>query len=255
MARVKINDTGKPDSEWIVVRHSPVHGYGCFARKFIPKGTRIIEYLGERLSHKDADKRYEDADPDDNHTFLFIADRRTVIDATRGGNESRFINHSCDGNCTSETEKGRVFIESIKDIQKGEELGYDYQIPRDKEDPPDVDKTYACRCGSPKCRGSMLWPPMKKKKAKKKAGKKTAAKKTAKKSGRKSKQVAKNAGGSRKTASRSKSKTRAKTKAKTGAKTRAKSNAKSSAARAKAGRRTKTAKSKSRAKKSSAGGR
>lgn len=195
MARTKINDTGLPDNEWIKVRNSPVHGYGCFARKFIPKGTRIIEYLGERLSHKDADKRYEDADPDDNHTFLFIADRRTVIDATRGGNESRFINHSCDGNCTSETEKGRVFIDAIKDIQKGEELGYDYQIPRDKEDPPDVDKTYACRCGSPKCRGSMLWPPMKKKKAKKaKKGKsKVSSRSTGVASKSKSKKTAKKA--------------------------------------------------------------
>lgn len=167
----------QPKNEWFVARKSKVHGKGCFARKFIPKGTRIAEYVGERLTHKEADKRYEDADPNDNHTFLFIADRKTVIDATRGGNDSRFINHSCDGNCTSETEKGRVFIDTIKDIQKGEELGYDYQIPRDKNDPPDVDKIYACRCGSPKCRGSMLWPPLKKKKAKKKA-KKAAAKRT-----------------------------------------------------------------------------
>jgi hypothetical protein len=183
-----------PKNQWLIVRNSPVHGYGAFARKFIPKGTRLIEYVGERMSHKEADKRYEDADPNDNHTFLFIADRKTVIDATSGGNESRFINHSCDGNCTSETEKGRVFIDAIKDIQKGEELGYDYQIPRDKEDPPNVDKIYACRCGSSKCRGSMLWPPRKKKAAKKvkakpraKAAPKTsrAAKKTAVKAGRK----------------------------------------------------------------------
>src|SRR5690606_2472310 len=191
--------TRQPKNEWFVARSSPVHGKGCFARKFIPKGTRIAEYVGERLTHKEADKRYEDADPDDNHTFLFIADRKTVIDATRGGNDSRFINHSCDGNCTSETEKGRVFIETIKDIQKGEELGYDYQIPRDKEDPPDVDKTYACRCGSPKCRGSMLWPPMKKK-AKKKAGKKA--------------KQAKSAAKSKKTASKTKAKTRTRTKSK-----------------------------------------
>jgi uncharacterized protein len=161
-------------NKWIIVRHSPVHGYGCFARKAIPKGTRLIEYVGDRISHKEADKRYEGADPDDNHTFLFIADRKTVIDATYGGNESRFINHSCDGNCTSETRKGRVFIDAIKDIAKGEELGYDYQIPRDKDDPANVDKVYACRCGSPKCRGSMLWPP-KRSKAKKKARKKVSA--------------------------------------------------------------------------------
>ena len=158
MARIKINDSGKPDNKWLIVRNSSVHGYGCFARRDIKKGQRLIEYLGDRISHKDADKRYEDADPNDNHTFLFIADRKTVIDATTGGNESRFINHSCDGNCTSEIEKGRVFIDATKDIRKGEELGYDYQIPRDRNDPPNVDKIYACRCGSPKCRGTMLWP-------------------------------------------------------------------------------------------------
>ena len=189
MARIKINDSGKPDNKWLIVRNSPVHGYGCFARRDIKKGQRLIEYLGDRISHKDADKRYEDADPNDNHTFLFIADRKTVIDATTGGNESRFINHSCDGNCTSEIEKGRVFIDATKDIRKGEELGYDYQIPRDRNDPANVDKIYACRCGSPKCRGTMLWPakrpkPRKKVKAKKpSAAKKTSRNATAKKSG------------------------------------------------------------------------
>jgi SET domain-containing protein len=166
-----------PKNEWIIVRNSPVHGSGCFARKFIPKGTRVIEYVGDRISHKEADKRYEDADPSDNHTFLFIADKRTVIDATFGGNESRFINHSCDGNCTSEIVRGRVFIDSTRDINKGEELGYDYQIPRDKDDPPNVDKVYACRCGAANCRGSMLWPPKRKKRAKNKAVRQKARKK------------------------------------------------------------------------------
>jgi uncharacterized protein len=172
----KVVFTHYAPNKWIEVRGSRVHGYGCFARQFIPKGTRISEYLGERISHKEADERYEGADVNDNHTFLFIADRKTVIDATRKGNEARFINHSCDGNCESDTEKGRVFIDAIKDIKKGEELGYDYQIGRDRADPPNVDEIYACRCGSPKCRGSMLWPPMKEFR-KQQAKKKAAAKK------------------------------------------------------------------------------
>ena len=223
-ARAKKRTTRQPKNEWFVARSSPVHGKGCFARKFIPKGTRIAEYVGERLTHKEADKRYEDADPDDNHTFLFIADRRTVIDATRGGNDSRFINHSCDGNCTSDTEKGRVFIDTIKDIQKGEELGYDYQIPRDKDDPPDVDKTYACRCGSPKCRGSMLWPPMKKKAKKKKAGKKAKSKVSSRSTGVASKSK------SKKTAKKSVKKSAKKTARKTVRKAAKKTAAKSSRA-------------------------
>jgi uncharacterized protein len=162
-------------NKWLVVRRSKVHGNGCFARKFIPKGTRIIEYLGERMSHKEADKRYEGADVNDNHTFLFIADRRTVIDATRKGNAARWINHHCDGNCESEIERSRVFVDARRDIEKGQELGYDYQIGRDKADPPNVDQIYACRCGSPKCRGSMLWP-AKRKKAVAKKKKRAAAK-------------------------------------------------------------------------------
>jgi hypothetical protein len=168
-----------PKNKWILVRHSKVHGYGCFARRFIPEGTRIIEYLGERISHKEADRRYEGADVNDNHTFLFIASSKVVIDATRGGNESRFINHSCDGNCESEIENSRVFIDATRDIEKGAELGYDYQIGRDRNDPPNVDEIYACRCGSPKCRGSMLWPPLKEFRKRQAARRRAAAKRKA----------------------------------------------------------------------------
>lgn len=140
------------------VRRSRVHGRGVFASKPIRKGTRIIEYVGERVSHAEADRRYDDRNPYDSHTFLFIADRHTVIDAGVGGNEARFINHSCDPNCESIIEKGHVFIEALRDIAAGEELSYDYQIVREKDDPPDVDEIFACHCGAASCRGTMLWP-------------------------------------------------------------------------------------------------
>ena len=141
------------------VRSSRVHGSGGFALRRIKKGTRIAEYLGERITHEEADRRYEDTDEGDNHTFLFVVDKNTVIDAGINGNDARFINHACDPNCESEIEDRRVFIDAIKDIEPGEELNYDYQIGREKGDPPNVDEIYACRCGSPKCRGTMLWPP------------------------------------------------------------------------------------------------
>jgi len=148
-------------SALVEVRDSPVHGRGVFAVAAIRKGTRILEYLGDRLSHQAADARYEDHDENDNHTFLFIVDKRTVIDAAVGGNDARFINHQCAGNCESVIQHRRVFIDAARDIAPGDELGYDYEIGRDKDDPPDVDEIYACRCGSPKCRGTMLWPPKK----------------------------------------------------------------------------------------------
>jgi SET domain-containing protein len=161
-------------SPLVEVRNSPVHGRGVFALKAIKKGTRILEYLGDRVSHAAADKRYEDHDESDNHTFLFIVDKHTVIDAGVNGNDARFINHQCSGNCESIIENRRVFIDAARDIQPGEELGYDYEIGREKDDPPNVDEIYACRCGSPQCRGTMLWPP--KKPEPKRATRHTAAK-------------------------------------------------------------------------------
>ena len=147
------------DPPLIEVRASPLHGLGVFATRRISKGTRVIEYLGERVSHAEADRRYEDKDANDAHTFLFIVDARIVIDAGVDGNAARFVNHACDPNCESVIEERRVFIEAVRAIEPGEELTYDYQIQREMDDPPDVDAIFACRCGSAQCRGSMLWPP------------------------------------------------------------------------------------------------
>jgi len=138
------------------VRHSPIHGYGVFALRRIRKGTTVTEYIGDRITHAEADSRYENKAANDNHTFLFTVDARTVIDGGVGGNDARYINHGCDPNCESATSGKRVFIEAIRTIQKGEELAYDYQIQRDPDDPPNVDAIFACRCGAAKCRGSML---------------------------------------------------------------------------------------------------
>jgi SET domain-containing protein len=137
------------------VRRSRVHGRGVFALRRIRKGTRIIEYLGDRVSHRQADVRYEHKDISDNHTFLFIVDRGVVIDGGSNGNDARFINHSCDPNSESLIDDRRVFIEAIRTIRPGEEITYDYQIGRDRSDPPNIDEIFACR-------GSMLWPPRRK---------------------------------------------------------------------------------------------
>ena len=171
-------------TDLIEVRRSAVHGLGVFAAKQIPKGARIIEYVGERVSHDEADRRYEEKDANDSHTFLFIVDSKTVIDAGTDGNDARFFNHSCDPNCESTVEKRRVFIEAIRDVDPGNrELTYDYQIHREDDDPENIDEVFACRCGFPQCRGTMLWPPERKpkrKKAKKKAAAKSKAKTRAK---------------------------------------------------------------------------
>jgi hypothetical protein len=161
------------------VRNSPVHGFGVFALRRIRKGTTVTEYLGDRVSHEEADSRYEDKAPDDNHTFLFTVDSKTVIDGGVGGNDARYINHGCDPNCESASFKKRIFVEAVRTIQPGEELVYDYQIQRDPEDPPNVDEIFACRCGAANCRGSML---VAAKKPRKKAAKHAAGGRAKKKS-------------------------------------------------------------------------
>jgi SET domain-containing protein len=140
----------------IEVRDSPIHGKGVYATRNIKKGERVTEYLGERITHAEADRRYNLKDQDDGHTFLFIASNRTVIDGSVGGNDARYINHRCEPNCESVIDGKQVFVEAIRDIKKGDELGYDYQLTWESDDDPDDLANYACLCGSKKCRGTML---------------------------------------------------------------------------------------------------
>src|SRR5690606_21178365 len=104
------------------VRRSPIHGRGVFALRKIRKGECIIEYTGERISHAEADRRYEaEHEENDPHTFLFTVNDRVVIDAGRGGNSSRWINHSCAPNCETDERNERIFIYAKRDIMPGEE--------------------------------------------------------------------------------------------------------------------------------------
>jgi hypothetical protein len=162
-----------------VVKRSKIHGRGVYAARRIRSGTRIVEYIGDRISHDEADSRYEMKADDDGHTFLFVVDDDLCIDAGVGGNAARFINHKCDANCETIIEGRRVFIEAIRTIQPGEELGYDYQLTWESTDDPEELKLYTCRCGAANCRGTMLdreSVDAKKKKKKQAAKKKAAAK-------------------------------------------------------------------------------
>lgn len=165
------------NSPLVEARDSKIHGRGVYAIAPIKKGTRVMEYLGERITHAEADARYEKKGDDDGHTFLFIASNRTVIDAGVDGNDARFINHSCNPNCETVIENSRVFIDAVRNIKPGEELGYDYQLTWESTDDPAELALYACRCGAKKCRGTMLdKEPTDKREADKKKAKKKARK-------------------------------------------------------------------------------
>jgi uncharacterized protein len=135
----------------IEVRKSGVHGRGVYATQFISEGTRIIEYGGQRVSWEAAPD--DDSDP---HTFNFGLENGEVINPEIGGNDARWINHSCDPNCEAIEKDDRIFIYAMRDIKPGEELFYDYALEIDEPITEESKKKYACHCGSSRCRGTML---------------------------------------------------------------------------------------------------
>ena len=139
-----------------VVHQSQIHGRGVFAAAIIPKGTRIVEYKGACIPYSLACELYPDEDDQPTHTFLFEIDADMVIDAGQGGNAARWINHSCHPNCEAVGEGDRIFIEAIRTIRAGEELGYDYAITLEERHTPREKKRWLCRCGAKNCRGTLL---------------------------------------------------------------------------------------------------
>ena len=141
------------------VRNSRVHGRGAYATRTIRKGARIIEYTGKVVPWKEASPQ-----ADGPHTFLFgLTNGRDVIDPDIGGNDARWINHSCAPNCEAIEEGDRVFIYALRRVEQGEELFYDYDLEVDEPRTKALERAYACHCGAARCRGTLLAPVKKKK--------------------------------------------------------------------------------------------
>ncbi|HEY7675057.1 MAG TPA: SET domain-containing protein-lysine N-methyltransferase [Burkholderiales bacterium] len=138
------------------VRCSTLHGRGVFALRPIRKGARVVEYVGERISQREADRRHTSENGWAPHTMLFVVDGKTVIDATRKGNSARWINHSCSPNCEAVDDAGRIYIEAIRNIRTGEELTYDYNLVLDEPHTLAAKSAHPCHCGAQRCRGTLL---------------------------------------------------------------------------------------------------
>ena len=140
------------------VRSSGIQGRGVFAARRIRKGQRIIEYTGEIIDNEEETRRYDDEAMPRHHTFLFMIDENTTIDASCRGSIARFINHSCDPNCEAVWDDRRIFVEAARNIQPGVELTYDYAYEHDGWISPALRQLYCCRCGAGNCRGTILKP-------------------------------------------------------------------------------------------------
>ena len=142
----------KMKQEWrqnVVLARSGIQGLGLYAARDLEKHQMIIEYIGEVIRSELTDireKRYEDQN---RGIYMFRLDEERVLDATMSGGMARYINHSCNPNCVTETvEVDRdlhIIIFANRRIARGEELCYDYKF--DFED----DNKIPCLCGAKNC--------------------------------------------------------------------------------------------------------
>ncbi len=128
-----------------------------FAASAIVQHALVIEYTGELISHHEAERRYpEQSGPQ--HTFVLELDGERVIDANVGGNDARFINHSCDPNLEPIAIGDQMWLVALCGITAGEELGYDYAIELDERHTIAHKRRFPCACGAATCRKTLLRP-------------------------------------------------------------------------------------------------
>ena len=113
-------------------------GLGLFATQPIKKGVKIIQYFGPLL-----DSKNEKHDAIENK-YLFQISKRWTVDGSIRKNVARYINHSCKPNAESDVNpaKKKIIIRSIKKIEPGEEINYDYGTEYFKE----YLKPIGCKC-------------------------------------------------------------------------------------------------------------
>lgn len=152
-------------SELCEVRRSEIHGRGVYATADMVKETRIIEYIGEYVNKEESEKRAWDqaavaVETGDAAVYIFTLDKKWDIDGNVEWNDARLINHSCEPNCEAWIEDDQIFIYSLRDIKKGEELTFDYGF--------DIECyiDHPCLCGKSGCVGYIVhreqWPELEK---------------------------------------------------------------------------------------------
>ncbi|HEU4593603.1 MAG TPA: SET domain-containing protein-lysine N-methyltransferase [Pyrinomonadaceae bacterium] len=128
----------------LAVRKSKIDGRGCFATSLFPKGRKIAEYEGERITAREGERRLRTRRK---HRICAL-DNGWSLDGSRGGNGTHYLNHSCDPNAYMRTTRGHLIFMALRDILPGEEITCDYISTYHPDD-------YRCRCKSPKCRGTI----------------------------------------------------------------------------------------------------
>lgn len=132
-------------TDLLVFRPSSIHGLGGFAKRPIGCGTRVAEYVGERINKSESLRRCKES-----NEYIFTLNEEQDLDGNVAWNPARLINHSCAPNCEAELQDGRIWIIAARDIAAGEEITFNYGY--DLLDYQD----YPCRCGSTNCVGCIV---------------------------------------------------------------------------------------------------
>ncbi|MFV1994127.1 MAG: SET domain-containing protein, partial [Verrucomicrobiales bacterium] len=155
------------------VKKSGIHRRGLFASANIEEGERIIEYVGEKITKAESERRADTqleraGSKGDGAVYIFTLNKRHDIDGNVERNKARYANHSCDPNCETDIIRGRIWLIALRDIEKGEEIVYNYNFDLE------LYEDHSCRCGAKRCVGYIVgeeyWKKLKKKIKKKKKG-------------------------------------------------------------------------------------
>ncbi len=155
-----------PAVPWYIVRRSSIHSRGVFARRDIPKDTEIIEYIGEKISKAESERRAQARLARARKTgvaavYIFNLNKKQDLDGSTPKNTARLLNHSCAPNCEAIQHRGRIWLCARRDIKEGEELTFNYGFDLENWD------EHECRCGTRNCVGFIVgeeyWPELKKK--------------------------------------------------------------------------------------------
>jgi uncharacterized protein len=132
-----------------VVR-SRIDRFGVVADEPIPAGRKVIEYTGEHISMREADRRHEliVRSRGRKRFYFFQVHKKLVLDGAVGGSGAELINHSCDPNLKRRRSGDHILYFSRRRIRRGEELTLDYHYAEDAF-------RQKCHCGSKKCRGTL----------------------------------------------------------------------------------------------------
>ncbi|MBM3225416.1 MAG: SET domain-containing protein, partial [Candidatus Tectomicrobia bacterium] len=124
---------------------SSIDRQGLFATEPIRRGTRVVEYTGEKISKRESTRRLAAY-----NNYIFYLNALYDIDGETLENTARYMNHSCEPNCEVEMTTTQIWLVALRDIKAGEELTFNYGYDASEYE------RFPCNCGTRSCCGYIV---------------------------------------------------------------------------------------------------